>query len=394
MNIFDKTSTFDHNFAKSNPKFLKGMFGASDIMPLWIADMDFEVAPPIQKALQQLVSRNRYAYEFHPELVFNAISNWYMKRHNLKLNANHFIQVNGVLTGISVLIKTLSQPNDGVLIQTPVYHQFFKVIKACERTVVTSPLKIESGNYKMNFVDVENHLKSGKVKLILLCNPHNPIGRVWSKEEIKMLIQLADTYQVTVISDEIHSDIIYEGASFNSVAENDEQDNHITIIGSPAKTFGMQSIANGYLYCPNKSNFKRIQNEVTAMYLDHGTIFSANATIAAYTEGEAWLDDLLVYLQKTLRWIESFLKTELPQIQLISPEGTYQIWLDFNRLGLSDEALKHLVVHDAKLGLAYGDWFDPNCTQHMRMTIASPFYRIQQAFFQLKKAIDRVNEIV
>ncbi|OIQ27573.1 MAG: aspartate aminotransferase [Bacteroidetes bacterium MedPE-SWsnd-G2] len=388
MSNFDKTSSFNHNFAKSNPNFLKGMFGATDLMPLWIADMDFEVAPPIKEALQELVNRNRYAYEFHPENVFKAISNWNLKRHNLQLNSNAFIQVNGVLTGIAVLIKTLTKPGDGVMIHTPVYHQFFKVINACERTVVSSPLKIENQHYKMDFDSMESHLKSAKVKLILLCNPHNPVGRVWTSEEITQLVQLADKYHVTVISDEIHSDIVYKGAKFNSIAAIDKNKNHIAIIGSPAKTFGMQSIANGYLYCPNRSKFKQIRAEVTAMYLDHGTVLSANATIAAYTKGEDWLEELLIYLQQTLEWIEDFLKTELPQIKLLKPEGTYQIWLDFSALGFTDDELKHLIIHEAKLGLAYGDWFDPSYTQHMRMTFASPLAHIQKAFFQLKEAIN------
>ncbi|UMB54650.1 PatB family C-S lyase [Lutibacter sp. A64] len=388
MNQFDKVHTVKNKFTKSNPNFLKPMFGTTDVIPLWIADMDFEVAKPIQKALQELVTRNIYSYEFDTDSIFKAISDWNFKRHQLQLNPNSFIQVLGVLTGIAVLIRELSEKGDAILVQTPVYHQFFKIIETAERKVVSNKLKIVDGHYKMDFEAIKNQIKTLNIKVILLCNPHNPVGRVWTKAELQELVNIANEHKVTIISDEIHSEIVYSNATFNSIASLKDSENHITVIGSPAKTFGLQSISNGYLYIPNKNMYKQVKSTVESLYIDHGTILTRNATLAAYTEGEEWLSELLIYLEKTVDWIVNFLEKELPNVTMCKPEGTYQIWLDFSKLNLSETALKYLVMHQAKLGLAPGDWFKANGPQFMRMNIASPLSKIQQSFYQLKEAID------
>ena len=388
MNQFDTVHTVENNFAKSNSSYLKAMFGATDVMPLWIADMDFEVAKPIQEALKKLMNRNVYAYEFNTGEVFKAISDWNLKRNNLKLHPKSFVQVSGVLTGIGVLIRELSEKGDSIMVQTPVYHQFFKLIESAGRKVIQNKLKLVNGRYEMDFEDLERKFKTLNVKSFILCNPHNPVGRVWTKEELQNLVNLANEHNVTVISDEIHSDIVYSNSQFNSIASIDNSEKHIAVIGSPAKTFGMQSISNGYLYIPNENFKEQVKASVASLYLDHGNILSAHATIAAYKEGEEWLNNLLVYLEKTLNWVESYIQKELPEVTLYKPEGTYQIWLDFSKLKLSDKALKHLVVNQAKLALTPGDWFEKGHTQFMRMNIASPFSTIQKAFQQLKSAIE------
>ena len=388
MNKFDQIHNVKNKFTKSNPNFLKPMFGTTDVIPLWIADMDFEVAKPIQKALQELVTRNIYSYEFDTESIFKVISDWNYKRHQLTLNPNSFIQVLGALTGIAVLIRELSEKGDPILVQTPVYHQFFKIIESAGRKVVSNELKVVDGHYKMDFDAIKNQIKTLNIKVLLLCNPHNPVGRVWTKTELQELVNIANEHNVTIISDEIHSEIVYTNSTFNSIASLNNSENHITVIGSPAKTFGLQSISNGYLYIPNKKLYKQVKSTVESLYIDHGTILTGNATLAAYTEGEEWLNDLLVYLEKTVDWILNFLETELPEVTMCRPEGTYQIWLDFSTLNLSEKALKYLVTQQAKLGLAPGSWFKANGPQFMRMNIASPLSKIQQSFYQLKKAID------
>ncbi|WP_372755002.1 MalY/PatB family protein [Mariniflexile sp.] len=388
MNQFDKIHQVKNKFTKNNPIFLKQMFGATDVIPLWIADMDFEVAKPIQKALQELVSRNIYSYEFDTESIYKVISEWNFKRHQLKLNPKSFIQVLGVLTGISVLIRELSEKGDNIMVQTPVYHQFFKIIESAGRNVISNKLKVAEGQYQMDFEAIENQIKTLNIRVILLCNPHNPVGRVWTNKELQTLVDIANKYHATIISDEIHSEIVYTNSKFNSIASLKNSENHITVIGSPAKTFGLQSISNGYLYIPNNKKYKQVKSTVDSLYINHGTILSAHATMAAYTEGEAWLRDLLVYLENTIKWILNFLETQLPEVTMVKPEGTYQIWLDFSKLNLSETALKYLIVHQAKLGLAPGDWFKASGPQFMRMNIATPLSKIQQSFYQLKEAID------
>ncbi|MBB6459889.1 MalY/PatB family protein [Flammeovirga kamogawensis] len=387
MSLLDIKHEVKNKFAKSNPRFLESMFGSTEVTPLWIADMDFKVAEPITKELARLVERGIYSYEFIEKDVFKAIKDWNFRRNQLDLNTKAFLQVPGVLTGISLLVRELSKEGEGVVVQTPVYHQFFKVIKSAKREVVENPLKIIEGKYTIDFEDLELKFKNENVKLMILCNPHNPVGRVWTKEEMTKLIELANQYDVTIISDEIHSDIIFSPSKFTSIVSLDTLNKHVAVIGSPAKTFGMHSISNGYLYISNEEIHKQLKDVITGMYLDHGNALSAYATIAAYTQGEDWLNELLAYLQKTNNWIEDFVEKELPEVKLFKPEGTYQIWLDFSSLNLSEDALNHLVVDKANLALTPGNWFGDNHSSFMRLNTASTLSTIQEAFTKLKEAI-------
>jgi len=387
-NNFDKKKQdYQDNFIRSNPEILQNFFGVKDVKPFWIADMDFEIAQPIKDELQRLVDRNIFAYEFDKDKIFTSITEWYRHRHNLELSSENFIQVNSVLTGISLLIRELSEPNDGILIQTPVYHQFAQAIKSANRKIVTNPLKNSKGLYTMDYEDFNHKCKTQNVKLMILCNPQNPVGRVWNKDELEKLIKIAHQYKITIISDEIHSDIIYSEKKFNSFVSV-SKDNHIALLGSPAKTFGMQSIANGYIYIPNEKIRNKISQTASSLYLDHSNVFSTYATIAAYTYGSDWLDDLTDYLENTISWIQDYLNQELPQIKMSPVEGTYQIWLDFSELRLNKEALFDLVFKKAKLGLTPGHWFGKDSSMNMRMNIASPLSKIKDAFITLKEVVN------
>lgn len=388
MNDFNQKNNGQNNYAKSNPNFLQNMFGSTDLMPLWIADMDFKVADPITEEIHRLAERGNYSYEFNSSEVFSAISQWNKRRNSLDLNPKSFIQVPGVLTGIALLIRELTDRGDSVLIQTPVYHQFFQLIKTANRKIVENPLSNMDGKYQMDFEDLENKIKTEDVKVMILCNPHNPVGRVWDKNELQRLVEISNRYDVTIISDEIHSDIVYGSNQFHSIVALENSQNHIAVLGSPAKAFGMHSISNGYIYIPNEQSYKAIKSTVSSMYLDHGNIFSGYATLAAYNQSEGWLNELTTYLGDTINWIEGFLEKELSEIKMYKPEGTYQIWLDFSGLNLSNEELNHLVINKAKLALTPGSWFGGNHNQFMRINIASPLSDIKKAFHQLKKAVD------
>ncbi|MEM7085218.1 MAG: PatB family C-S lyase [Bacteroidota bacterium] len=388
MNHFDTIhENFEHKFAKQNSNMLRHMFGSDDVSSFWIADMDFPIAKPITDELKRIADRSIYAYEFDRSSIFKAIVDWNEDRHGLVLNRKSFVQVTGVLTGIAVAIRELTDPNDGILIQTPVYHQFAKVIKTAGRKIVRNPLQIVNGKYEMDFEDFEEKLRSKNVKVILLCNPHNPVGRVWKREELQKMIDIAEAYGVTIISDEIHSDIIYSGNDFNSITSLGVE-RHISLIGSPAKTFGMQSISNGYLYIPNEEIRSNIKKEVESMYLNHGNAFTTFATIAAFKGGGPWVDELIAYLEKSILWIQNYLETELPMIKMLPIEGTYQIWLDFSELDIQGDELNKFLVKKAKLALTPGGWFDRESGRHMRMNIASPLSKIQLAFKQLRSAIN------
>ena len=387
MSRFDVVVKESQNkFIRHDPRMLQGIFGADDVAPFWVADMEFPVAEPIAKELGRLADRAMFAYEFDARSVFKAITEWNERRHNLTLDRKSFVQVPGVLTGVAVLIRELTQPGDGVLIQTPVYHQFAKVIKTAGRKIIRNPLRTVNGRYEMDFDDLEDKLQAGSTKVILLCNPHNPVGRVWKQVELQKLVELADKYAVNIISDEIHSDIVYPGHPFNSILSI-AADRHVALLGSPAKTFGMPSISNGYIYTTNETILEPLKTTVDSMYLSHSNAFTTFATIAAYNHGDAWLDELLVYLAETVAWIENFLQTELPMVTSSPVEGTYQIWLDFSGTGLSKEELDERIFKQAKVGMTPGNWFDRGNGMFMRMSIACPLSKIQAAFEQIKQAL-------
>lgn len=378
----------EHSFAKSNPNYLTSMFGTTDLKPFWLADMDFKVANPITKEIQRLASRGNYSYEFKAEAVFKAISDWNKRRSDLELNPKSFIQVPGVLTGLALLVRELTNEGDGVLIQTPVYHQFLKLIKTANRRIVENPLKIVDDTYEVDWDDLVQRIESEGIKVMILCNPHNPVGRVWRKDELQKLVNIANDHNVTILSDEIHSDIVYAPAKFHSIASLEKSNNHIAVIGSPAKSFGMQSISNGYLYIPDIATYKQVKSTVGSMYLDHGNAFSTYATLAAYNLSEVWMNNLIKYLGDTVDWVDGFVEDALPEVRMFKPEGTYQIWLDFSGLGLSEENLKLFLTKDAKLALTPGSWFGGNHSQFMRINIASPLSEVRQAFLQLKNAVN------
>lgn len=388
MTLFEDKILGENKFAKSNPNYLNSMFGRTDLKPFWLADMDFKVASPIVEEIKRLAERGNFSYEFNSAEVFSAISNWNKRRNGLELNPKSFLQVPGVLTGIALLIRELTNEGDGVLVQSPVYHQFFQLIKSANRTVVDNPLKIVDGNYQMDFEDLALKLTSENVKAIILCNPHNPLGKVWSKTELEQLVSLANENNVTIISDEIHSDIIYAPNKFNSIASIEGGDKHIAVLGSPAKAFGMHSISNGYVYIANSDLRDSVKKVISSMYLDHGNVISSYATLAAYNKSEDWIDSLITYLKKNIDWVENFLSEHLPEVTMYKPEGTYQIWLDFSGLKLSPPDLNRLIVDGAKLALTPGAWFGGEHQQFMRINIASPLSEIQQAFESLKHSVE------
>ena len=226
------------------------------------------------------------------------------------------------------------------------------------------------------------------MKMMILCNPHNPIGRVWRNEELQNVLNLANQYGVQIISDEIHSDIVYNNHIFCSLTSLNAE-NHFALLGSTAKTFGMQSISNGFIYVQNQENYEHAKQMVSGMFLDHGNAFTTFATIAAYSHGETWTNELKDYLKNIVSWIESYISQELPQIKITPLEGTYQIWLDLTGFGLTTEKLKHKLIEEAKLGLSHGDWFDKSGKhdQFVRFNFASPLAKVQDAFYRIKTVL-------
>ncbi|WP_371991383.1 aminotransferase class I/II-fold pyridoxal phosphate-dependent enzyme [Vibrio amylolyticus] len=244
-------------------------------------------------------------------------------------------------------------------------------------------------HYEVDFEDFEEKLKNSNVNIVLLCNPHNPVGRVWKKDELEKLVSIAKKYQTMIISDEIHADIIFEGSEFTSILSLD-YDNSISIIGSPAKNFGLSSISNGYIYSDNSELHAKVKAMSASMSLDHGNAMTTYATIAAYQHGEAWFSEFLNYTQTNMNWIVDFLAANIPKIKVFKPEGTNQIWLDFSELGLKSEQLQELLVTRSKIALTPGTWFGETDKNFYRMNFASPLSQIETS---LKRLLNEINLI-
>ena len=377
-------------FIKHDSKMLNQVYGSDDVTPYWIADMAFPIATPITKAMQDLVSRETYSYEFDSETIFKEIALWNQKRHGLELEPTQFVQVPGVLSAIALLIREFTEKGEGVLIQTPVYHQFRRLIESAGRTVVNNTLKIEQDHYVMDFDAFENQLRDGNVKMVLLCNPHNPVGRVWTQQELARMVEIAEKYQTLIVSDEVHADIVFDSAKFTSMAEFDYEKS-VSIIGSPAKNFSLNSISNGYIYTADSELKEQINATVESMALNHGNAFTTYATIAAYQQGEAWFEQFLQYTQDSRDWIVSFMAENLPQVKVFKPQGTNQIWFDFSGLGLEAEQLKSLLVNDAKLALTPGTWFGEPDKNFYRMNFAAPLEQLKASLQSLRDAVNQAK---
>lgn len=379
----EKTGDF---FARHNPEYLHMFYGTDKVTPLWVADMDLPIATPVKEAVRRVAERGQFAYEFNSKGIFTAISAWYQRRHHLSLNIDNFVPFPGVLTAIALLLRELTDQNDSVLIQVPAYHQFGKLVTSAQRNLIQSSLRNFDGRYEMDFDDLEDKFDRDDVKVMILCNPHNPVGRVWHEEELNQLVEITNRHNVTIISDEIHADIIYGDHRFSSIASID--DNHVTVIGSPAKTFGMHSISNEYIYTKNSNILTKMKAVEESMFLGHGNAFTTHATIAAYERGDAWLDSLLSYLEGTISAITDYLDEHCPKIKMSPVEGTYQIWLDCSATGLAGDELKEK-LGETGFGATPGTWFDSNANQFIRVNIASPRSDIMEAFARF---CDGINE--
>lgn len=395
MTRFNSASTHGiNNFVKTQPAMLKNFYNTTDIFPYWVADMDFQVSPAISQALSRIVERGVYSYEFNENKVYLAIAKWNASRHGLVLNEQHFAQVPGVLSGLAMLLRLFTHEKDAVLINTPAYHQFANLIGKSKRKVVSSDLVLADlqgkEKHTIDFDALERDFIQENVKAMIFCNPHNPTGRVWRHEELAQVVEIAKRHNVLIISDEIHADIIYQGNAFTSLTSFD-YDNIISLIGSPAKTFGMHSVSNGYIYTNNSELLNSIRNETSALYLEHGNALTSYATIAAYEQGAQWLDGMLDYLQESINWIEQYITANIPQLTMHKPEGTYQIWFDFSKLGFTEQQLKTVVFEQAKMGLTPGNWFGESNHNWMRMNIATSREQIIESFTLLANAINNFD---
>ncbi len=358
------------------------------ILPFWVADMDFETAPAVVERLQKTVAGGIYGYTDTKEDYDQAIINWYEKYFHWSPKREWLIKTPGVVFALAAAVRAYTKEGDKVLIQQPVYYPFKEVIADNKREVVSAPLSLVDGHYEIDFEELEEKLSDEKVKLFLLCSPHNPVGRVWKEEELRKIGDLCIQYNVITVSDEIHGDFTYPGYTHHVFASLGEKyAKNSVICTAPSKTFNIAGLQVSNIFIPNDSLRRRFQVAVNQAGYSQLNMLGLVACQAAYEEGREWLEELKIYLKKNLDFVREYLQENLPQIHLIEPEGTYLIWLDFRELGLPENELEDLIVNKANLWLDSGAIFGKVGEGFERINIACPRSLLEEALYNLKTAI-------
>lgn len=359
--------------------------GGDDVLPMWIADMDLRVPDFIMDALRKRTEHPVFGYFYHTEEFYHSIVRWMQTRHHWNISSKWICFSPGIVAGLSFLVQNFTEKGDKVLIQTPVYPPFYEVVEKNGRQLVTNPLRIEGDRFVMDYNDLEEKLKQ-QPKLMIISNPHNPLGRCWTPDELRQVAELCLKHHVILISDEIHSDLIMRGFRHTPVATLSEEiaQNTITCM-SPSKTFNLAGLFTSEIIIPNpelRARFKNFMNDTVHIY---GNVFGDVALEAAYTHGAEWLDQLCGYLTDNVQYCKDFLAEKIPQIKTYRHEATYLMWLDFKELGFTHEELSRKLLYEAKLGFNDGKAFGTVGDNCMRINLACPRATIAEAMNRLKK---------
>ena len=383
----DRTHTWSikHDFKKENGK-------ADDILPLWVADMDFRSPDSVVEALKKAVDHGIFGYSRADESYFDAVAAWYQKRHHLTLQPEWMTCTPGIVFALSIAVRAFSQEGDAVLIQPPVYHPFSRAILRNKRTLVENPLVLKDGHYEMDLEDLEQKVLDEHVKLMILCNPHNPVGRVWTREELTALADICLRHHVYVISDEIHGDFVWRGheqTPYASISE--EACLHSMMCTAPSKTFNLAGMATSNLFIPDPEMRRKFRSELLDVGQENMNRLGLFACRAAYEGGGEWLDQLIGYLAGNLALVRDFCKNRVPQIQLVEPEGTYLAWLDCRELGMTDDELMAFFSDEAKVWLDPGTHSGEQGSGFMRFNLGSSRSVIARALDQIEAAWKKRN---
>lgn len=362
--------------------------GRDDLLPLWVADMDFKLPDEIVADLQVVVDRGIYGYGFASEAYFDAVQSWFAQRHHWNIESAWIAQTPGVVYAIGTALQAFTNPGDAVLIQQPVYYPFEHLIKANDRALVNSELLYSQGCYLIDFDDFEAKAARTEVKAFILSNPHNPVGRVWTPEELVHMGRICAAHDVVVIADEIHADFTYPGFTHHPFPTLDAAfAANCIVCTAPSKTFNLAGLQLANIVIPDETLRRRYRSVLDRVGYKECNILALEACRSAYTRGAPWLDELKHYLLGNLAFLRAFLQERLPRIRLVEPQGTYLAWLDCTDLGLDDAALERLIVDEAHLWLDAGTLFGTRCAQFERINLACPRSLLAQALEQLEAAV-------
>ena len=367
------------------------VFGNPDVIPLWVADMDFASPPAVTQALIARANHPINGYTVFPDSLYDSLINWLKLRHGWDVGQEWIVMCPGVVPSLNAAITALTTPKDSVIVQPPVYFPFFSAVTDTGRNLLLNPLKFDNNYYSIDFEHLEKC--AADARMILLCSPHNPVGRVWTKEELVRLLDIADKNELIVISDEIHADLIYPEFKHHILERlSDKRKNIITAV-APSKTFNMPGLNLSALIIPDEVQRNAVKKVFNGLHVSASNPFSIVAFEAAYSNGGEWLDALLGYLQETRNFVLRYVKENIPNIHVIEPEGTYLLWLDCRSLGFNDNQLRDFFIHHAGVGLSSGSWFGEAGSGFMRMNLAAPRSLIETSLVNISNAINSIKNV-
>ena len=384
---------FDEIINRYNTNSLKFDFALQrkrpqDAIPLWVADMDFKTLDEVQDALANKAKHGIFGYSEPTKSYFDALNAWFRKYHNWDIDTSKVVLACGVVFAIAATIRALTKENDAVLICQPVYYPFEETIKVNNRKLVVSELVNKDGHYEVDYEDFESKIINNDVKLFVLCNPHNPVGRVWTKEELEKIADICEKHNVFVISDEIHADFTYEGFKHIPFAKIKQgRDDNFIVCTAPTKTFNLAGLHISNIYIPNDIVRRKYKLEMDRIGYSQSNIMGIVACQAAYENGDEWLKELKTYLKSNYLFVKEYINNNIPKLSLIEPEGTYLLWIDCKKLELCDYELKELINYKAKVWVDDGYVFGKGGSGFIRINIACPKQTLFKALEQIKNVI-------
>ncbi len=364
-------------------------FGRNDLTPIWVADMDIKTAPEILEAMRNKLEQEIFGYVYRPDSYYESAANWLKKRFGYEISPATLIHSPGVVPSMSILVKMLTKEIDKILIQSPVYPPFASSVKDNGRTLVENNLvKDENGYYTVDFEDLEKKLSCEDVTLFILCNPHNPVGRVWKKDELEKMGELCRKYNVRILADEIWRDLIMPGHKHIPMASLSKEIEDITItLFSPTKSFNLAGLQASFATFPRAEERKEFDDILGKMDVKRNNPFSLVAFEAAYEKCENWLEQLIEHIDGNMQYVIDFINEKLPMIKTAKPEGTYLMWLDFNGMGIPQDKIQDFLINEAKVAMNDGATFGENGKGFFRMNVACPRYMVEEAMEKIEKAI-------
>lgn len=385
--VYDRknTGSLKHDFARA-----RGL--PEDVLPMWVADMDFRSPECVIEALIARARHGIFGYSEAPNGYFEALEKWFSERHGWKARPNWLVKAPGVVYAIAQAVRAFTEPGEAVLIQEPVYYPFRQVVESNGRRVVVSELIYENGAYQIDFEDFEEKIRENNARLFILCSPHNPVGRVWTRRELERVAEICLRHGVLVISDEIHADFVYPGHKHTVYAAlGPEAERNAIVCTAPTKTFNLAGLHIANIFIPDPALRERFKGEVARSGMSQLNTMGLAACKAAYEGGGPWLDALMEYLGGNLAFMRAFIHDRLPRVRLVEPEGTYLVWADFRALGLSVHELEDFIVHKARLWLDGGTMFGESGAGFQRFNIACPRAVLQEALERLERAFNEIK---